>query len=219
MSQFELTLEKFLFELTLEKFLFPINLPNNKANFRFVADLRFTNDQGEFTTEHAVMPSLDTFWECDKSRADKPNYVRGDDQNPAPADAIAKFSQFNMAAIDDWDRLILHVKGQSVHSIQFKVIDVDRKDAWDKVKNFLGGIVETVIGKVKSVIPQDFPLFPPGSLGGAADDMQSFLLKKLAGGMTYFLEDRPNWNSETENHRNSRSEVREQKGSIRSVLM
>ena len=207
------------FELTLEKFLFPKKLSNNKANFRFIADLRFTNDQGEFTTEHAVMPSLDTFWECDKSRADRPNYVRDDDKDLAPDDVTANFSQFNMAAIDDWDRLILHVKGQSVHSIQFKVIDVDRKDAWDKVKNFFGGIVKTVIGKVKSVIPQDLPLFPPGSLGGAADDMQSFLLKKLAGGMTYFLEDRPNWNSKTENHRNSRSEVREQKGGIRSVLM
>ena len=36
--------------------------------------------------------------------------------------------------------------------------------------------------KIKGVIPKDLPVSLPGSLGGAADDLQSFLLKKLAGG-------------------------------------
>ena len=169
-----------LFEFTLKEFHFPKKLSNNRANFRFVVDLRFINDKGQFTTEHAVMPSLDTFWECDTGKADKPNYVRGDDVKPDGN----SYGQFNMDAIDEWDRLILYVKGESVHSIQFKVIDVNRKDAWDKVKNFLGGIVEAVIGKIKGVIPtESLPAsLLSGSLGGAADDVQSFLLKKLAGG-------------------------------------
>ena len=160
-----------LFELVLTEFLFPKALPNDKANFRFIVDLRFINEKGQFITAHAVMPSLDTFWECDISRKDRPNYVRDSVQ-----------SQFNMAEIDDWDKLILCVKGESVHSIQFKVIDVDRKDAWDKVKNFLEGMTGAVIGKVKGGIPGNLPFPLPESLGGAADDLQSFLLKKLAGG-------------------------------------
>ena len=44
------------------------------------------------------------------------------------------------------------------------------------------GIIEAVIGKIKGVIPKEVPLSLPESLGGAADDLQSFLLKKLAGG-------------------------------------
>jgi hypothetical protein len=165
-----------VFELKLTKFLFPKELSNNRANFRFVVDLRLINDKGQFATEHAVMPSLDTFWECDTSRDKKPNYVRGNDEN--------NYGQFNMAAIDEWDRLILRVKGKRVHSIQFKVIDVNRKDAWDKVKNFLGGIVEAVIGKIKGVIPtESLPAsLLSESFGSSADDVQSFLLKKLAGG-------------------------------------
>ena len=125
------------------------------------------------------MPSLDTFWECATKKDEKPNYVRFEETINGNRTVR---NQFNMDKIDDWDKLILHVKGESVHSIQFKVIDVNRRDAWDKVKDFLGGIIEAVIGKIKGVIPKDSPLPLSGSLGGAADDLNSFLLKKLAGG-------------------------------------
>lgn len=158
-------------ELHLTSFRFPDSLPNGNANFRFIVDLRFINAKEQFVTEHAVMPSLDTFWECDLKRSDKPNYVRSQDE-----------PSFNMRRIDKWDRLILGVKGRSLHSIQFKVIDVDRKDAWDTIKSFLGGIVEALLGKAKGAVAQGLPGSITESLGTAADDMQSFLLKKLAGG-------------------------------------
>ena len=166
-----------VFKIDLAGFEFPKDLPNDKANFRFVVDLRYTNEKGQFTTEHAVMPSLDTFWECDRSRSDKPNYVRKDESESSPG----KFDM-NPNRIDAWDKLVLLVNGQSVHSIQFKVFDVNRRDAWDKVKDFLRGAVEAVIGKLKGPIPADLPVGLSESLGGAADDVQSFLLKKLAGG-------------------------------------
>ena len=173
-----------LYEFTLTDFLFPADLPDNKANFRFVVDLRFINHRSQFATEHAVMPSLDTFWECDTGRSDKPNYVRGDGEEELRLveGSTSRCSRFEMNAIDDWDTLILLVRGKSIHSIQFKVFDVDRKDAWDKIKDFLTGIVEAVIGKIRGAIPENLPLHLPESLGGAADDLQSFLLKKIAGG-------------------------------------
>ncbi len=173
-----------LYEFTLTDFLFPADLPNNKANFRFVVDLRFIDHRSQFATEHAVMPSLDTFWECDTEREGKPNYVRGtgEEELRIAKGPSSRCGRFEIDAIDDWDRLILLVRGKSIHSIQFKVFDVDRRDAWDKIKDFLGGIVEAVIGRIKGAIPENLPLHLPESLGGAADDLQSFLLKKIAGG-------------------------------------
>ena len=167
-----------VFQIDLAGFQFPAELPNDKANFRFVVDLRFTDENGRFTTQHAVMPSLDTFWECDTRRSDRPNYVRGNDAE-GEGDSPGRF---DMQAIDDWDRLVLLVKGQSVHSLQCKVFDVNRRDAWDKVKDFLKGVVEAVLGRVKGFVSPDAPVLVSESLGAAADDLQSFLLKKLAGG-------------------------------------
>ena len=164
------------FQLDLTGFEFPRKLPKDSANFRFIVDLRYIDEEGEFVTEHAVMPSLDTFWECAPDKPEAPNYVRADD------DGIeTKLAKFDMKKIDEWDRLILHVQGKSLHSIQFKVIDVDRKDAWDTVKNVLGKIAETVIGKASGFILKQGSSFHKAT-GAAADDVQSFLLKKLAGG-------------------------------------
>lgn len=158
------------FELELTGFKFPEKLPDKRANFRFVVDLRYIDEKNEFATEHAVMPSLDTFWECDTGRGDRPNYVRSDNG-----------AAFDLKEIDPWDKLILRVKGKSLHSIQFKVIDVDRKDAWDTVKNVLGKVAETVIGKARGfILRKELPFHT--AMGAAADDVQSFLLKKLAGG-------------------------------------
>ena len=165
------------FELTLHAFSFPRKLPDKSANFRFVADLRFVGENDRLVTVQAVMPGLDTFWECDTNRSKSPNYVRKDaslrkDASPG----------FDMKKVDDWDKLIFCVKASKLHSIQFKVFDVDRKDAWDMVKRFLGGIVRSVIGRGVSNIPKDLPTSLLGSLGAAAADVQSFLLNKLAGG-------------------------------------
>ncbi len=162
-------------QLTLTGFHFPRELPNNKANFRFLVDVRHANKKGEFATEHAVMPSMDTFWECDKSRKDKPNFVRGQD--------VENFGTFNMNKIDDWDRLILLLRGAKLHSIQFKVFDVNRIDAWDKIKDVVGAIVQALIGKLKGMIP-GLPALPgvSDSLGSAVDDLESWLIKKLSGG-------------------------------------
>ena len=214
-----------LFELTLQQFLFPNDLPNDKANFRFVVDLRYIAEKCRFTTEHAVMPSLDTFWECDTGRKDAPNYVRkhdGGNGKPLP-----EFDFDDKHKIDHWDRLILHVKGESLHSIQFKVIDVNRKDAWDKVKPFLKGIVEAVIGKIKGIIPESLPLSLPESLEELPTMCNPFSLRSSPEVIRSCSEDRANSKSvqriqtEMGNRRNSRSrataQARKQKETTRSV--
>lgn len=169
-----------VFELNLTEFHFPKELDNDKANFRFIVDLRFTNEEGQFTTEQAVMPGLDTFWECHLGRDQNPNYVRGDD---VTLDGES-YGQFNMETINQWDPLILLVKGKSVHSIRFEVFDVKRKNAWDTLvdtlKEILKNTIGAAIGEMKGEIPEKMPLSLSESLGGAADELEFFLLKKLA---------------------------------------
>ena len=120
------------FTITLESFEFPEKLGNDKANFRFIVDVRYVDRGGDFATEHAVMPSLDTFWECDTRKKDNPNFVRA-----------ANHSRFNMDKIDNWDRLAIRLKGITLESVQVKVIDVDRKDVFDKLKGALQGVLES----------------------------------------------------------------------------
>ena len=155
------------------------------------------------------MPSMDTFWECDTGKEDKPNYVRttvgegsesGDDTEAEEAECSSyrngrRYAAINIDKIDEWDRLVLMVRAQYLHSIQIKVIDVDRKDAWDEVKGVLGGVVDVAVGLFNKFLglnlgttQKDASLALPktnvaaDSLGGARDDVRSFTLKRLAGG-------------------------------------
>ena len=130
-----------LFELKLTQFLFPKDLPNKKANFRFVVELRFTKEKDRPASESTVMPSLNTFWECDTGAKDKSNYVRkGDD------------SQFDMDAITGMGSAYFPRERRKVfQAIRFTVIDVNRKDAWDIVKPFLKGVTGVVGGLVEKV--------------------------------------------------------------------
>lgn len=174
------------FELRLEKFLFPKKLDGGQANFRFIVDLRFINEKGQYTTEQAVMPGPDTFWECDTNQADKPNYVRhSEDKDLVIDDKTYTCGQFNMEDLHEWDRLILLVKGNSLHSILFTVYNVDRKDIWDKVQKIGERVFDAVLTKIEKkiadAIPKDASSYLPDSLGSADDDLRSFLLKKIAG--------------------------------------
>ena len=175
------------FRISLEAFEFPADLENNKANFRFIADLRYTDESGEFATEHAVMPSLDTFWECDTRRSGSPNFVRAQIAEKTKTWA----PRFDIGKIDEWDRLVLRLKAVALDSIQIKVIDVDRVDILDKLGELGKTVVEATFrvlrirvlpqvpgsGKVQGILPSVHRAF-----GSAIDDIESFLLKKLAGG-------------------------------------
>ncbi len=155
-------------EITLTDFRFPRCLPDGKANFRFVVDLRYINHKGQSVTQQAVLPSPDTsFWECDKEEKCAPNYVRDDGDEDG-------YSRFDMCAVNDWDKLIFYLKAESVHSIQFKIFDVNREDAWDKMRDFGAAVTGTIFGKITGAFPE--------SLGRVADEIHSFHLKKIVGG-------------------------------------
>ena len=66
-------------EIDLTGFRFPNKLPPKRANFRIVVDLRYVTKRGDHTTEHAVLPGLDRWWECDPDRNERLEFVRGPD--------------------------------------------------------------------------------------------------------------------------------------------
>jgi len=159
-------------ELNLTGFRFPAELPRKRANFRIVVDLRYVTGRGDHTTEHAVLPGLDRWWECDPERADRVGYARGAEHG----DAVA----LDMTAVDDWDRLILLVRGDAIHSIQFKVFDVNRPGALDRVRKGLGDVVGSLLGRARGGLPDVAGVFSD-SLGSAATDLESALITRLAG--------------------------------------
>ena len=161
------------YELVLTGFEFPRKLPRRKANFRFVADVRYVNGRGEHDTEHAVLPDLDRYWECDPERKGSPEYVRAEDKG--------KKGSLDMSRIDGWDRLVLLVRGDGIHSVQFKVLDVNRSDGWDRLRRALGDVVATLIGRARAAVP-DKAWILSDSFGTAATDLESSLVTRLAGG-------------------------------------
>jgi len=162
------------YELVLTGFDFPRKLPRRKANFRFVADVRYVNGRGEHDTEHAVLPDLDRYWECDPERKGTPEYVRAEGGK-------GKAASLDMARIDAWDRLVLLVRGDGVHSVQFKVLDVNRSDGWDRLRRALGDVVTTLVGRARAAVP-DKAWIVSDSFGTAATDLESSLVTRLAGG-------------------------------------
>lgn len=160
------------YEVSLTGFRFPNALPAKRCNFRMVADVRYVNGRGDFDTAHAVLPDLERWWECDPDRRAEPTYVRGAD--------TGEFATFDMTTIDAWDRLIILVRGDGIHSVQFKVFDIDRPDFLDRVGGALGDVVGAVLGRGRSRIEHETGVFA-GALGGASADVESAVLGRLAG--------------------------------------
>ena len=159
-------------EIDLTGFRFPNKLPPKRANFRIVVDLRYVTKCGDHTTEHAVLPGLDRWWECDPDRSDRLEFVRGPDHG--------RFGTLDMSVVDDWDRLILLVRGDAIHSIQFKVFDVNRPGTLDRLRKGFGEVLGTLVGRARTALPDVADLLSD-SLGSASSDLESALITRLAG--------------------------------------
>lgn len=161
------------YELSLAGFRFPNRLPGKHSNFRFVADVRYVSSRGEHDTQHAIMPDLERHWECDPDRTEESQYVRGAD--------IGSFGTFDMSRIDAWDRLILLVRADAIHSVQVKVFDIDRPNFFDRLGDALGDVIGTILRRGRSASPGSTGVFAD-ALGTASADVESALLVRLAGG-------------------------------------
>lgn len=162
------------FELKLTKFDFPANLPEARSTFRFLIDIRYIDAKGEFATAHAVLPGLDTYWECEKEHKGEASYVRSDD---AP--------KIDMGKIDEWDKLIALLQAKELHSLQVKVFDIEKTGGFlDKLKEYSGMVVQALIGKAATAATAAVPAPPDfikGAFGAASHDVEAFALSQLAG--------------------------------------
>lgn len=163
------------FELTLEGFQFPESLEESRSTFRFLVDVRYIDTDGKYATAHAVLPGLDTHWECEKGQKDKPNFVRPDDLS----------AEFDMDKIDVWDRLIIRLRARDIDSLQVKVIDIEKGGGLlDKVKEYAGPLIQSFVGTMKpriGSVTEAVPAFAQDVLGDAISDVESLALAKLAG--------------------------------------
>jgi hypothetical protein len=163
------------FELTLEGFEFPENLEESRSTFRFLVDIRYLDTNNKFATAHAVLPGLDTHWECEKGHKDRPNFVRPDDLSP----------KFDMDKIDIWDKLIIRLRAKDLDSLQVKVIDIEKGGGLlDKIKEYASPLIQSFIGTVRPQVTkakEAVPIFAQDVLGDAISDIESLALSKLAG--------------------------------------
>jgi hypothetical protein len=156
------------FELTLTDFDFPAALPDRRANFRFVVDVRMVRS-AKFATDTMVMPGFDSWWECDRKKSKQPNYVRRSDS-----------PSFDMTRLDAWERLVLLTRADLLHSIQVKIFDVDRPDAWDTLRGAFSRIAETALRRAPRVL--DLPELAEDGFGAIEEDLRSTVAMRLAGG-------------------------------------
>ena len=155
------------FKVSLAEFRFSKGLPGRKSNFRFIVGLRFFDKDGNFNTVHSILPGLDTHWECAKGNKEKPNYVRGSVEDG--------YVNFDMEAVGEWDSLIFMVKGIRLHSIQFKVFDVNREDAFEKLKGIITSLFAMGAKAVTGNIP---PAFTP-PMQGLTDDLRLAVMNEI----------------------------------------
>ena len=161
------------YEVALTAFRFPRDLPGKRANFRMVAEVRYVSSRGEHDTHHAVLPDLERLWECNPDRPKDPQFVRGEEDGA--------FASLDMARVDDWDRLVMLVRADAVHSVQVKVFDIDRPNFFDRLGDALGDVVRSILGRGRAGLPSAAGVFAE-ALGNASDDIESALLTRLAGG-------------------------------------
>ena len=181
------------YEITLDEFRFPARLPGRKANFRLIVELRYQNKRGDFDTETAVLPGLDTFWECQPGAHAKENFVRKE-QPPAARRGKRRGStayylpEVEVERIDAWDRLVLRLRALQLHRLKVTVLDVNRRNWWDALvdaaSEFAGGVIDRAARRAKAET-RDVPIAGGAAgdaFGSLAEHVQAAVTRRLAGG-------------------------------------
>jgi len=164
--------------LVLERFEFPGDLETSRANFRVVFDVKYWSRKNKDTVEvklaTAVKPGADVFWECDPGRRSRPNYRRAmDGDEPLP--------RIDVDELDPWDREIIHLTSEGIISVRAKVYDVDREDFFDDVRDVVDGLLSGIFGTGERALGEAVSV-ARGAAGDAADEIRSYLVKKMTGG-------------------------------------
>jgi hypothetical protein len=166
-----------IFELNLTGFTFPKDLDEARSTFRFLFSVRYIDSGDKFATAQAVLPGLDSYWECEKAHKADTNFVRKVPETNPPS--------FDMKKIDAWDSLVVMLTAKRIHSIQVKVIDIEKEGGLlDKIKDYAGTLLNNLLGAAKTAATGAVPgaiSFAKEALGDAVSDVEALALAKLAG--------------------------------------
>ena len=81
--------------------------------------------------------------------------------------------------------MIIRFRANSIHSIQMKVIDIEKTGGLlDKIKDYAGSLIESLLGMVKTKATGALPApisFAKDTLGEAVSDVESLALSTLSG--------------------------------------
>ena len=141
------------YAIEVEQFSFPEWLDDDNANFRLQVDLRYRKTNGDFATKTAIMPGVDSYWECseaenkkqakrDQDQQKKQNYkricVRKRDKN-----GMSYMHEVEMNKIAPWGK-VFRVNTQHLYELRVIVFDVDRADWFEKLAGVLSSFVSAV---------------------------------------------------------------------------
>ncbi len=173
-----------MYYFSLDGFEFPEKLDNSKANFRFIFELRYVNDKTMPVTITSVSPGAETFFECDPNKKkdqkgkiddlDELYYVRK--HHGETDDALPEFA---MGEVQEWHKLVLMVNAAELIGMRLKVLDVDRKDFWDKFKEVITALVGALLGRATSAAAKPELIAQP--VATASEQFQTWLTDKMAG--------------------------------------
>lgn len=161
------------FEIALQTFSFPKKLSPDKANFRLVLQLRYFTERGQPALTSTVLPSLDSYYECDWRKADDIRFVGATAREQkgnkkAPSD----YGKIDPDRLDVFDRTAFLVSARSLHSIQLSVFDVDRKDVWDALVRELSSVVPGLFDVAEDAFPAPLHF---------SDDLRVALSRRASG--------------------------------------
>jgi len=155
-------------EVALANFHFPTDLHPDKANFRFVVEIRYFTERDKPASEAKTLPGIDTYYECDWRKATDSRYVGPSDGLP---DKPGDYGEFASERLNPHESSFL-LATSHLRTLCVTVYDVDRKDFWDTVLEKLAGIAETLLGRVSEVLPTSI---------GLSDDVKAAIARKIAG--------------------------------------
>lgn len=151
--------------IRMADFLFPRALPNGKANFRFLLDIRYI-EEDKLQSLRIVRPSLEEYWECDEGRREK------DDEDRKKGELFVRAAdspRFDMELVGEWNSVITGLP-PALQQIQVKILDVDRDDWHEQVAEVIKGAGPEVGGY----------LGLPTIVGTVIDGALGLLFAKLA---------------------------------------
>jgi len=169
--------DKMVYLFSLTNFAFPSGLQDDKANFRFVFELRHVNEKKQAVTVNSVSPGAETFFECDRDKEEET--VKNDDLDEhyyVRDDSLPKFA---IDKVQDWHKLVLMVNSQKLIGMRLKVLDVDREGLWEKFKEVISALVGALIGRATS--SDAIPDIIAQPVATASEQFQTWLTDKMAG--------------------------------------